>query len=257
MDLDLDLDMDKAYAARVRACGSLGELFALWQEKPAVEEGCWRIDHRRAFIRDGVVNPAVWEQLAGPRICFVLKEAYGEAGSWDLAEWLREGLREGRPDKRIWRRVIEWTYGLSHSNRERAARYYPGIYEEERDLLNKIAVVNLKKSDGRRASDYGEIGAYAWADREEIRRELALIGPDIVVCGSTFGALNRAYGERLDLEGERCDNWFYFTEAICGRRTLVLDYYHPANRYPALLNFYGLVGIYRQALLAEPDWGNF
>ena len=33
------------------------------------------------------------------------------------------------------------------------------------------------------------------------------------------------------------------------KNVLVLDYFHPAVRYPELLTYYGLVNIYQQALL--------
>ena len=48
-----------------------------------------------------------------------------------------------------------------------------------------------------------------------------------------------------------CDNWFYYSDAIGKRERLFIDYYHPANRYPALLNYYGIVNIYQQALISR------
>lgn len=46
----------------------------------------------------------------------------------------------------------------------------------------------------------------------------------------------------------RCDNWYYYLD-VCGRKRLFIDYYHPGNRWPDLINYYGLLGIYQQALL--------
>ena len=43
------------------------------------------------------------------------------------------------------------------------------------------------------------------------------------------------------------ENWFYKTR-LNDHDVIVLDYYHPANQYPDLLNYYGLLGIYQQAL---------
>ena len=39
---------------------------------------------------------------------------------------------------------------------------------------------------------------------------------------------------------------------------MFIDYYHPANRFPDLLNYYGLVNIYQQAIIENDrkglDW---
>ena len=57
--------------------------------------------------------------------------------------------------------------------------------------------------------------------------------------------------ERRFIEPKRCDNWYYYSDVIGGKERLFIDYYHPANRYPTLLNYYGLVNIYQQALLEK------
>ena len=46
---------------------------------------------------------------------------------------------------------------------------------------------------------------------------------------------------------ERNENLFYHV-SLNGHDVLVLDYWHPANQYPDIMNYYGLMGIYQQAL---------
>ena len=121
-------------------------------------------------------------------------------------------------------------------------------YEHNTELFNSIAVVNLKKGSGKPSSNYGEIEAYALADKEEIKKQLEIIAPDIIICGATFGALNHVYDGKIRPEGLWCDNWFYYTDIISDNKTLVIDYYHPANYYPALVNYYAVTNIYQQAL---------
>ncbi|GFI57458.1 hypothetical protein IMSAG025_00898 [Muribaculaceae bacterium] len=135
---------------------------------------------------------------------YLLKEAYGEDADWSLTEWL---LR-AKPSSSVWKRVIEWAYGIQNTTESGIAKYSPGIYEHHTELFNHIAVVNLKKSGGKSSSDYGEIEAYALADKEEIKKQLRLI-----------------------------------------------DYYHPANYYPALLNYYAVTNIFQQALLYQKEKG--
>ena len=43
------------------------------------------------------------------------------------------------------------------------------------------------------------------------------------------------------------ENWIYKTR-INNHSVIVIDYYHPANQYPDLLNYYGLMNIYQLAL---------
>lgn len=115
--------------------------------------------------------------------------------------------------------------------------------------LNQIAIVNLKKSGGKSNSRYPEIFAYADCGATELIKQIEIINPEIIVCGATFGDLNRISGNKS--QKGSCDNWFYFSDAIGGKERLFIDNYHPANRYPALLNYYGLVGIYQQALIEK------
>ncbi len=207
------------YYENIAACRTEKELLELWRAKEPVTKNYMEkkqqktvsINHKNVFISDGIVNEEVWNSQNGKKILYVLKEAYGEIG--DLTEWL---LRV-KPTSSIWKRVIEWTYGIQNTNTDHIAKYSPDIYEHHTELFNNIAVVNLKKSGGKSSSNYGEIEAYALADSEEIK-------------------------------GLWCDNWFYYTDTISDNKTLVIDYYHPANYYPALVNYYAVINIFQQAL---------
>lgn len=248
--------MEKEYELQIQECTTETELFNLWKSKPPKKTTYienkqsieFEVNHRNGFIRDGVVNLNVWEKQ-DKRIAFLLKEAYGDNSEWDL----KEMLRVKSPWSSIWRRVAEWTYGIQNTTVDKIAKYEPEkiSMEENNMLLNQIAVFNLKKSGGEPQSNPNEIKAYANADRIEIKRQLELINPDIVVCGNTMSALNQIYDCSIKTESSHNDNWYYFTNVIGGKKRLVLDYYHPANYYPALLNYYGLVNIYHQALIAD------
>lgn len=86
--------------------------------------------------------------------------------------------------------------------------------------------------------------------RKKLKKQLEIIAPDIIICGSTFDTLNRiVYDEKIRPKGIWCDNWFYYTDIISDNKTLVIDYYHPANHYPALVNYYAITNIYQQALI--------
>ena len=246
----------------VKSCENLESLFEIWKNKPigimkykdqeSNEMITVTIDHSQVFISDGPICEKSWKQNEnGKRILFLLKEAYGGYADWSLNDW----LRKTGPSSSIWYRVVEWTYGILNTTRESIPRYSPENISfnksenEPNEWLRQIAVVNIKKSGGRSSSDYGEIHAYAKHDKEEIIREIELLDPDIIVCGGTAAALNEICDGKI--KQYYCDNWYYYSNAIGGRERLFIDYYHPANRYPALLNYYGIVNIYQQALIGK------
>lgn len=67
---------------------------------------------------------------------------------------------------------------------------------------------------------------YALEDRLEIKRELEIIQPDIIVCGNNLSLLKLVLGEELQND----DTWDNML--ALWKDTLVLDYYHPAVHYP-------------------------
>ena len=173
------------YYENIAVCKTERELLELWKTKEPVtrsyvdkkQEKTVSINHKNVFISDGIVNEAVWNNQIGKKILYVLKEAYGENEDWNLTEW----LRHAKPSSSIWKRTIEWTYGIQNTTESKTAKYSPDIYEHHTELFNHIAVVNLKKSGGKSSSDYGEIEAYALADKEEIKKQLRLIVQIIIL----------------------------------------------------------------------------
>ena len=83
-------------------------------------------------------------------------------------------------------------------------------------------------------------------DRQELLEQLSLIRPTILVCGYTASLLFTLW----EKQPQKNENWFTWV-SFQGEPLLVLDYYHPANAFPDLLNYYGLMGIYQQALLTQ------
>jgi hypothetical protein len=244
------------YDDEIQRCTSLDRLFELWRSKAPVEfEHSYRnetitvsIDHsKNFFIPDGIVDTDIWNSGKKKRILFLLKEAYGtDWGNYTLATW----LHSSHPNRKIWKKIAILTYGIQNTTAASIPRYREKLTADEHEAaLDQIAVINIKKSDGKTQSDYAEIDAYAQYDRKEIIKELQLISPEIIICGSTFGSLfTTVLGNEPLNNSTRNDNWYYDLD-ICGTSALVIDYYHPANRYPELMNYYGLLGIYQQALI--------
>ena len=251
---------DKARDYRDRA----HKLFDDWRAKPAKtwkaksEEGA--IDHgKNSFVTDGIACPEVWFSQ-DVRPLFLLKEAYTKEGSdegpWDLCSHItREEACIGARDS-TWRRITQWARGITRTTSSHIAPFAEGgatssdepgegglLFDTEH--LRKAAVVNVKKSGGRSRSSSAELMAYAEHDASEIAEQIKMIEPTVIVCGNTGNYLAKALDENL--KKPRNEELFYFLN-LEGRDVIVIDYWHPANQFPDIMNYYGLIGIYQQAL---------
>lgn len=211
------------------------------------------INHKNdVFISDGVVCPEVWYSQ-DVRILFLLKEAYTKNGNddWDLVE---DHLLTTKKMSHLFKRICQWTQGILNTTQDDIPAFFSGLSDTHygNDILKKIAVMNVKKSGGKANSSMEEINMYAEYDREELMRELEIIDPTVIVCGYTISSLNIIMGKEIKDYKHPNENWFYRTKLndSDNHEVIVLDYYHPANQYPDLLNYYGLLGIYQQALKA-------
>lgn len=227
------------------------ELNALMEE--------WNENHRSIglinFISDGAVNADVYEG-SSPKIVFFLKEAYSKTNeSWSLTKWLDNGAMT-----KMWGNVAEWTYGIQNTS-VNVLPHKPQLTNEEKtQLLKSIAIVNVKKSNGNLSSDYEDLLCYAETDSAYLKRELDILNPDIIVCGNNSSLLRVIYGAEVQEKKVSADglidvdfmkrNGYAYVE-----NKIIIDYYHPANHYPAMLNYYTVCSLYQQAL-KKKGFGN-
>ena len=207
------------------------ELFAECKEKD---------NHKgKPFIDDGIINPELWfSEKEYPKILFVLKEAYG--GSYSLTE----NLSEKGPWSAMWNRIAEWSYGLLNASNGCVPEYKELDWEEANMLINRVVVMNLRKSNGEKDSSDKVFAKYGKDDAALLKKQFDLIDPDIVVYGYTFDAANCIHGLSCQKKQHHNDHWFYKDDSD----KLHIDFFHPANHYPALLQYYGLMGIYQKAI---------
>jgi len=208
----------------------LNELFNEWEQA-----------HKRGgyenFIRDGIVSPKNWYKQKTPKICYLLKEGYTNDKGYDLAECLRNN-----EPWHMWKKVSVWTESIFQAfgmEKEYNQEYIIGNLRKNTD---SIAVINIKKSNGKSESDYKEIEDFAVKDRDFLYRELEIINPDIIVCGYTSHCLRAILGE------EWKNNETYMNLFGEWNGKLIIDYYHPAGQYPNRVNYYALMSICRVAV---------
>ena len=59
------------------------------------------------------------------------------------------------------------------------------------EYLHRIAVINLKKYNGKKSSDRNEIMEYANREKKFIQQQIELCDPTVIVCCSTAYALDQ------------------------------------------------------------------
>ena len=199
----------------------------------------WEEKHKnngyKRFIRDGIVCEEKWEAQHTPRVCYFLKEAYtSNENGYNLVEDLHDCERPWT----MWRKVAIWTQAIYNAFNDNICEYDDEVLRsKEKEIIDRIAVVNVKKSNGGSESEYEDLKKYAIEDRLEIKRELEIIQPDIIVCGNNLSLLKLVLGEELQND----DTWDNML--ALWKDTLVLDCYHPAVHYPNRVNYYALMAI--------------
>ena len=232
----------------------MDKLFEEWQERHFKKGNDF-------FSRDGIVNNRVWEQQTTKRICFFLKEAHQrDYHIWSLTKWLRNENDGDGVIQKMWHTVAEFTYGLINTTTNSIPRYADAkaLSESEKSaLLQRIAIVNVKKSEGKSNSKWVDLIDYAKNDADLIRRELDIIDPDIIVCGNNSSLLRIVYGAEVDSRNKVLHNG-RIDENLCNfldengyvwfEDKVIIDFWYPANQFPKKMNFYTLCCIYQKAL---------
>ena len=124
------------------------------------------------FVVDGVVDEAVFLKQQC-RIVLILKEA-NQIGKTALNEFLRNGAPEN--GGHTWNPVCRWLTGEE-------SRVFS--QDERKEILRRIAVMNLKKKDGREKTNMQELATFVEADKEFIAEQLSFYSefePVIFVC---------------------------------------------------------------------------
>lgn len=217
-------------------------LFREW-EKKTIHQG-------QSFVRDGIIDPELWfSQEIRP--LFLLKEAYDKEGNggWDLAaEHNRNtGDPEALQKHTTWPNISRWAYGIFSTSPDTLALYRedPVFSKKKNRYLQKIAVINVKKSGGKTVSQSRNLKEYASADREELLKQIEMIDPTVIICGYTFSLLKIITESRGEME--ECGTWLYKLK-LQGKEIFVIDYYHPACRRSKKKLFAKLVEVYQQTL---------
>ena len=224
-----------------------------WENKESSPDGY--INHRsNRFIRDGIVNdePEKWySQECRP--LFLLREAYGGDQGWDIRAYVRSVADRVRKDRSwpTWYNVTRWAYGILKTSADGDFPSLPDnsiiTTKSNGHPLKQIAVVNIKKSNGQKTSKLGDLMRYAEYDATEIWQEIKLIDPTVIISANAK-KIQDTLAEKNGFTIDRQD-WTSHLE-INNHKVILIEYWHPANRHPMIMNYYALMAMYQRAFRA-------
>ena len=203
----------------------------------------WRarpIHATSTFVSDGPIDPNRWLKIE-PRVLFLMKEAYGDTGpgeTWDLPELIREDWKG--PKYKLWWTLGYWAYGIQRlTNGPIPSNPWDDQrWEQVRESVLGSAVVNIKKSRGRSQSNNDDLRRYVFKDGDLLKRQVKCLSPHVMVCCSTWNLVKDLWPQTEEIS-ER-------VYRIDGMQ--VLNFWHPANRYPDVMNYYTLAVLLHRAM---------
>ena len=112
-------------------------------------------------------------------------------------------------------------------------------WEEVTEALLASAVVNVKKSGGRSSSSDDDLRRYVVEDGDLLKKQVACLNPHVVVCCNIWHLVR----EDVWPHAKRVSELVHSMDGM-----LVLDFWHPANQYPNVMNYYTALALLHQAL---------
>ena len=85
---------------------------------------------------------------------------------------------------------------------------------------------------------------YTRKDKDFLRKQIALCDPTVIICCYTGSALQELFDFGKGLHNKPS---LYYHFELNNHEVLVLDYYHPSNHFPEIMNYNTLRAIYDQA----------
>jgi hypothetical protein len=200
----------------------LEKLFEVWEND--------NFHDKETFIRDGIIYPEYW--INEPiKILGFFKEAYTKGnGKYDLSKEIYDSA-----PYRNWWTVARWIYAILEIFKKNEIPEYPSLtWKEGNELLSKIAIVDIKKSNGQTLSNYSNLDIFFEHDKERLKRQIDLINPKIVICGRVFNYYKALYNKDNFTQIQNIDKCYIHQDR------LIIDFWHFANRKPNEETYYEL-----------------
>ncbi|GHB76553.1 hypothetical protein GCM10008107_27590 [Psychrosphaera saromensis] len=131
------------------------------------------------ICKDGIVRPEIYKDEC-LKILFIGKEVNDWPGG-DMRDLAQRG-----PKYSYLHNLARWAAGLLDQFPD-----FSIINNKKylKDTLSRIALINLKKTSGGSSANMAHVSAYAKNDKELLRKQIALIKPNIIVPLATHDIL--------------------------------------------------------------------
>lgn len=189
----------------------------------------------RLFISDGANDEKLWIE-SDFKVLFLLKEAYDSNkidGTWHLPSLIQRKKATGRTFKPIG----QWAYGIKKIRTNNNIEDFLDNGKEINDALMSSAIINIKKSQGKKSSNEKDLIKYVESDWDLIEKQINLLNPNIIVCGKTWHLIRK----NLEHKEKVSDRVYKSGDLI------FVDYWHPANRSSNIMNYYSLCALIYKA----------
>ena len=174
-------------AARVTKNERIDELFAETWEK-----------HCSNVFRDGILCEEDFD-AASLRVLCVAKEVNWHKGGNMRFAWVKNLCQSGQ---RFEPPLSRWAYGILNG--------FPPFKDMDKDkggrlaAFKSIAIVNVKKTSGRSTSNPKVITDFAELWQEELRKQIEIIAPDVIISGNVPSAALTTLFCGLELKPSGC-----------------------------------------------------
>ena len=112
------------------------------------------------------------------------------------------------------------------------------LWKEVTESVLASAVVNIKKSGGRSSSNDDDLRKYVREDGDLLKQQVKCLSPHVMVCCNTWPLVKDVWPHAKQISEQ--------VHTIDGM--LMLDFWHPANRYPDVMNYYTVAILLHRAL---------
>jgi hypothetical protein len=188
----------------------LNELFKEWENET---EG-----YKDHFVRDGIINEESWKN-ATHKILYITKEPNNnkqEAG--DYREWWKTDVKFG-----FGMRLAEWTHAINNISQP----FDEIKNKSHKDILQQVALMNIKKTGGVGMSDGGVIRDECIKCKKHIVKQIDIIDPDIIILCLSW---NHEINKMLFPDLEWNDSGWDIKVGRWKEEKKIIDFYHPSAR---------------------------
>jgi hypothetical protein len=178
------------------------------------------------LMNDGIVNIDYYYD-SPIKIMWILKEPYdknenGQSGGWSITNALDNGALGKAKDSKTWTRIIQSSFCIIN-NFERFEKVVKlNSKENFREILKKIAFVNVKKIPGNTTTSAKTLNNAYLQNKEILIKQIETYRPDIIIGGKTLHLFKKDL--KVEKENELDGGHFFL------KNQLFIDTLHPAQR---------------------------